>query len=102
MKQATSCVVLLLTLQILGVMNCEELLRGQCARRTIVEVKLSPQRSFIEWVTEFIICASDDTLSRWSRLQLESLASIPYPRRDDVRQAAGRKNGLPNVVNTTW
>jgi hypothetical protein len=36
--------------------------------------------------------ASEGTLSRWSRLHLQSLAPTPVSRRVDVRQAAGRKN----------
>jgi hypothetical protein len=35
--------------------------------------------------------ASEGTLSRWSRLHLQSLAPTPVPRRVAVRQAAGRK-----------
>jgi hypothetical protein len=35
--------------------------------------------------------ASEGTLSCWSRLHLQSLASTPFSRRVDIRQAAGRK-----------
>jgi hypothetical protein len=38
-----------------------------------------------------LLSASKDTLSRWSRLHLQSLAPTPVSRRVDVRQAAGRK-----------
>jgi hypothetical protein len=34
---------------------------------------------------------SEGTLSRWSRLHLQSLAPTPVSRRVKVRQAAGRK-----------
>jgi hypothetical protein len=34
----------------------------------------------------------EGTLSRWSRLHLQSLAPTPVSRRVDVRQAAGRDN----------
>jgi hypothetical protein len=39
-----------------------------------------------------LLRASEGTLSRWSRLHLQSLAPTPVSRRVDVRQAAGRKN----------
>jgi hypothetical protein len=46
-------------------------------------------------VTKFyyleLLCALEGTLSCWSRLHLQSLASTPVSRRVDVRQAAGRK-----------
>jgi hypothetical protein len=35
--------------------------------------------------------ASEGTLSRWSRLYLQSLAPTPVSRRVDVKQAAGQK-----------
>jgi hypothetical protein len=38
-----------------------------------------------------LLRASEGTLSRWSRLHLQSLAPTPVSRRVDVRQAAGRK-----------
>jgi hypothetical protein len=38
-----------------------------------------------------LLRASEGTLSRWSRLHLQSLAPIPVSRRVDVRQAAGQK-----------
>jgi hypothetical protein len=38
---------------------------------------------------------SEGTLSRWSRLHLQSLAPAPASRWVDVRQA-GRKNNCPN------
>jgi hypothetical protein len=39
-----------------------------------------------------LLRASEGTLSRWSRLHLQSLAPTPDSRRVDVRQAAGSKN----------
>jgi hypothetical protein len=39
-----------------------------------------------------ILRHAKNTLSRCSRLHLKSLASTPFPRTVDVRQAAGRKN----------
>jgi hypothetical protein len=48
------------------------------------------------WMTKIynleLLRASEGTLSRWSRLHLQSLAPTPVSRRVDVRQAAGRKN----------
>jgi hypothetical protein len=50
--------------------------RGQCARRTIAEAK--QHWSVIGWVTKMyyleLLRASEGTLSRWSRLRLQSLA----------------------------
>jgi hypothetical protein len=47
------------------------------------------------WVTKIyyfeLLRALEGTLSRWSRLHLQSLASTPASRRVDVKQAAGRK-----------
>jgi hypothetical protein len=49
-------------------------------------------------VTKFyyleLLHASEGTLSRWSRLHLQSLAPTPVSRRVDVRQAAGRKKKI--------
>jgi hypothetical protein len=39
-----------------------------------------------------LLRASEGTLSCWSRLHLQSLASIPVSEKLDVRQAVGRKN----------
>jgi hypothetical protein len=53
------------------------------------------------WVTKIyyleLLRASEGTLSRWSRLHLQSLAPTPVSRRVDVRQAAGRKNIFINT-----
>jgi hypothetical protein len=69
---------------------------GQCARRAIAEAKHRTQWPIFGWVTKIyyleLLRASEGTLSRWSRLHLQSLASTPDSRRVDVRQAAGRKN----------
>jgi hypothetical protein len=40
---------------------------------------------------------SEGTLSRCSRLHLQSLASTPVSRRAYVRQAAGRKNNAESL-----
>jgi hypothetical protein len=53
------------------------------------------QWSYIGWVT-----ASEGTLSRWSRLHLQSLAPTPVSRRVDVRQAGGRKNNCRFFITT--
>jgi hypothetical protein len=45
--------------------------------------------------------ASEGTLSRWSRLYLQSLASTPVSRRVDVRQATGRKKKC-RIFITWW
>jgi hypothetical protein len=47
---------------------------GQCARRAIAEAKQRSQCSAIGWVTNLLSRASEGTLSRWSRLHLQSLA----------------------------
>jgi hypothetical protein len=69
---------------------------GQCARRAIAEAKHRSQWPALGWVTKIyyleLLRASEGTLSRWSRLHLQSLAPTPVSRRVDVRQAAGRKN----------
>jgi hypothetical protein len=44
--------------------------------------------------------ASEGTLSRWSRLHLQSLAPTPLARRVDVRQVAGRKNNYRMFTTT--
>jgi hypothetical protein len=45
---------------------------------------------------------SEGTLSCWSRLHLQSLASTPVSRRIDVRQAAGCKNKCRIFITTWW
>jgi hypothetical protein len=56
------------------------------------------------WVTEIyyleLLCASEGTLSRWSRLHLQSLTPTPVSRRVDVRQVAGRKNNCRIFITT--
>jgi hypothetical protein len=56
----------------------------------------------IGWVTKIFyvehLRASEGTLSRWSRLHLQSLTPTPVSRRVDVRQAS-RKNKLPNLYH---
>jgi hypothetical protein len=50
---------------------------GQCARRAIAGAKQRSQWSVIGWVTKIdyleLLRASEGTLSRWSRLHLQSL-----------------------------
>jgi hypothetical protein len=54
---------------------------GQCARRAIAETKHRSQWLVIGWVTKIyyleLLRAAEGTLSRWSRLHLQSLASTP-------------------------
>jgi hypothetical protein len=61
---------------------------GQCARRAIAEAKQRSQWSAIGWVTKIyyleLLCASEGTLTRWSRLHLQSLPPIPVSMRLDV------------------
>jgi hypothetical protein len=77
---------------------------GQCARRAIAEPKHRSQWPVIGWVTKIyyleLLRASEGTLSRWSRLHLQSLAPTPISRRIDVRQAAGRKNKYQIFITT--
>jgi hypothetical protein len=60
----------------------------------------------IGWVTKIyyleLLRASEGTLSRWSRLHLQSLAPTQVSRRVDVRQAAGRKNNGRIFITTWW
>jgi hypothetical protein len=67
---------------------------GKCAQRAIAEAKQRSQWSVIRLVVKIyyleLIRALKGTLSRWSRLHLQSLAPTPVSRRVDVRQAAGR------------
>jgi hypothetical protein len=79
--------------------------RGQCARRAIAEAKRRSRWLFIGWVTKIYLLelfrALEGTLSCWSQLHLQSLASTPVSRRvDDVRQAAGRKNNCRIFITT--
>jgi hypothetical protein len=57
---------------------------GQCARRAIAEAKHRSQWPVIGWVTKIyyleLLRASEGTLSRWSRLHLQSLAPTPVSR----------------------
>jgi hypothetical protein len=79
---------------------------GQCARRAIAEAKHLSQWPVLGWVTKIyyleLLCASEGTLSRWSRLHLQSLSPTPVSRRVDVRQAAGRKNNCRIFITTRW
>jgi hypothetical protein len=58
-------------------------------------------KSVIGWVPETyyfeLLRASEGTLSRWSRLHLQSLAPATVSRRFDIRQAAGRKNNCRSL-----
>jgi hypothetical protein len=76
--------------------------RRQCARRAIAEPKQRSQRSVIGWVTKIyyleLLRASEGTLSRWSRLHLQSLA--PAFKEGDIRQAAGHKNNCRSFITT--
>jgi hypothetical protein len=78
--------------------------RGQSARRAIAEAKQPKHRSVTGWVTKIYYLelrrASEGTLSRWSRLHLQSLAFSPFARRVDVRQAADRKNNCRIFITT--
>jgi hypothetical protein len=64
-------------------------LSGQCAQRAIAEAKHRSQWPVIGWVTKIyyleLLRASEGTLSRWSRLHLQSLAPTPVSRRVDSR-----------------
>jgi hypothetical protein len=60
------------------------------------------KRSVVGWVTKIyyleLLRAFEGTLSCWSRLHLQLLASTPVSRRVDVRKA-GRKNKMPNLYH---
>jgi hypothetical protein len=77
---------------------------GQCARRAIAEAKHRSQWPVLGWVTKIhyleLLCASEGTLSRWSRLHSQSLVPTPVSRRVDVKQAAGRKNNCQIFITT--
>jgi hypothetical protein len=79
--------------------------RGQSAQRAIAEAKQRSQRPVIGCVTKIyyleLLRASEGTLSRWSRLHLQSFVSTAVSRRVDVRQAAGRKNNC-RIFITWW
>jgi hypothetical protein len=57
---------------------------GQCARRAIAEAKHRSQWPVLGWVTKIyyleLLRASEGTLSRWSRLHLQSVAPNPVSR----------------------
>jgi hypothetical protein len=76
----------------------------QCARRAIAEAKLQSQWPVLGCVTKIyyleLLRASEGTISRWSRLHLQSLAPTPVSRRVDVRQADGRKNNCRIFITT--
>jgi hypothetical protein len=59
--------------------------RCQRARRAIAEAKQRSQRSVIGWVTKIyyleLLRALEGTLSRWSRLYLQSFVPTPVSRR---------------------
>jgi hypothetical protein len=59
--------------------------RSQRARRAFAEAKQRSQRSVIRWVTRIyyleILRVLEGTLSRWSRLHLQSLAPTSVSRR---------------------
>jgi hypothetical protein len=78
--------------------------RSQCAWRAIAEAKQRSQWSVIGWVAKIyyleLLRASEGTLSRWSRLHLQSLAPTPVSRRMDVMQAAVRKNNCLIFITT--
>jgi hypothetical protein len=75
-------------------------LRGQGAWRAIKEYNHRTQGSVIGLVTKIyyfkLLRASEETLSRWYRLYLQSLAPAPVSRTvgqdKDDNQAANRKN----------
>jgi hypothetical protein len=75
---------------------------GQCTQRAIAEAKHRSSRSVIGWVIKIyyleVLLASEGTLSCWSRLHLQSLASTPVSKRVDVRQA--RKNQCRIFITT--
>jgi hypothetical protein len=61
--------------------------RASQATSTKVSHKMGDQNFYLD-----LLRASEDTLSCWTRLHLQSLAPTPISRRVEVRQAAGRKN----------
>jgi hypothetical protein len=61
------------------------------------EAKQHSQRPVIGWVTKIyyleLLRTSERTLSRWSRLHLQSFVATAFSGRVNIRQApAGRKN----------
>jgi hypothetical protein len=69
---------------------------GRCARRAIAEAKHRCQWPVIGWVTKInyleLLRASAGTLSRWSRLHLQSLAPTSVSWRVDVRRPVVKIN----------
>jgi hypothetical protein len=56
--------------------------------RAIAEAKQRSQRPVTRWVAKIyyleLLRASEGTLSRWSRLHLQSFVATPVSRRDDI------------------
>jgi hypothetical protein len=77
---------------------------GWVQRSSIVEAKQRSQRPIIGWVTKInyfeLLRVSEGTLSRWSRLHLQSFVPTPASRKDDVRQAANCKNNCRIFIIT--
>jgi hypothetical protein len=77
---------------------------ARCSSGQIAEAKHRSQWPVLGWVTKIyylkLLRASEGTLSRYSRLYLQSLAPTPVSRRVDVRQAAGRKNNCRIFITT--
>jgi hypothetical protein len=80
--------------------------RGHSARRAIAEATFTQASIFIGWVTKIYnlerLRALKGTLSRWSRLHLQSFVPTSVSRRVDVRQAAGHKNNCRILITTWW
>jgi hypothetical protein len=61
--------------------------------------------SKVRWVIKIyyleLLHASDGTLSRWSRLHLQSIAPAPVSRRVDIRQETGHKNNCQDLYHNT-
>jgi hypothetical protein len=72
-----------------------------CARHAIAEAKHRSQWPVIGWVTKIyyfeLLRASEDTLSRCSRLHLQLLAPALVSKRVDIRQATGHKNNCVSM-----
>jgi hypothetical protein len=70
----------------------------------IAEAKHRSQWPVLGWVTKIyyleLLRASEGTLSRWSRLHLQSLAPTPVSRRVEIRHVAGRKNNCRIFITT--
>jgi hypothetical protein len=82
----------------------ERSVRSVCDRCAIADANHRSQWPVLGWVTKIyyleLLRASEGTLSRWSRLPLQSLAPTPVTRRVDVRQEAGRKNNCRIFITT--